>query len=77
MLRARLKVRARDVGVDFTFHQARGYAAKRLQRRGVSVNVIIQIGGWVASEMVRRYVGEYEPAELKQSPTAALDEVIR
>jgi hypothetical protein len=41
------------------------------------VNVIIQIGGWVASEMVRRYVGEYVPAELKQSPTAALDEVIR
>jgi integrase len=77
MLRARLKVRAKDVGIDFMFHRARGYAAKRLQRRGVPVNVIMQIGGWEASEMVRRYVGEYEPAELKQFPTAALDEVIR
>jgi hypothetical protein len=26
------------------------------------MNVIMQIGGWEASEMVRRYVGEYDPA---------------
>jgi len=77
MLRARIKLRAKDAGIDFMFHRARGYAAKRLQRRGVPVNVIMQIGGWEAAEMVRRYVGEYDPAELKQFPTAALDERIR
>ena len=77
MLRARIKLRAKEAGIDFMFHRARGYAAKRLQRRGVPVNVIMQIGGWEAAEMVRRYVGEYDPAELKQFPTAALDEVIR
>jgi len=77
-LRGRIKVRAHDAGLESVmFHRARGYAAKRLQRRGVPVNVIMQIGGWEASEMVRRYVGEYDPAELKQFPTAALDEVIR
>src|SRR5919201_4220867 len=30
MLRARLKVRAQDTGINFMFHRARGYAAKRL-----------------------------------------------
>lgn len=77
-LRGRLTARAHDAGlVGVMFHRARGYAAKRLQRRGVPINVIMQIGRWEASEMVRRYVGEYDPSELKQFPTAALDEVIR
>ena len=68
MLRARLKLRAKDAGIDFMFHRARGYAAKRLQRRGVPVNVIMQIGGWEAAEMVRRYVARTRPPSSSSSP---------
>jgi integrase len=77
-LRARLKVRAREAGLEgVMFHRARGYAAKRLQGNGTPVNVLMQIGGWESPEMIRRYVGNYDPAELKRFPTARLNEVIR
>jgi hypothetical protein len=47
-----------------------GLVDRRIQRGGEACAPHI-------GHLVRRYVGEYEPAELKQFRTAALDEVIR
>jgi hypothetical protein len=57
-------------------HRARGSTAKLLQRRGVPLNVIQQIGGWEGPEMVRRYIGDYSVEELKTFPTVGLDQIL-
>jgi integrase len=76
-LRGRIKKRAEAEGLHgFMWHRARGYATKRLQRKNVPTNVIMQIGGWTSPEMVRRYVGEYDPSEIKAFPLANLREVL-
>lgn len=74
---ARLKKRLERLGfTGFTQHRARGTAAKLLQRRGVPLNVIQQIGGWEIPEMPRRYIGDYSIEELKSFPTAGLDDML-
>jgi integrase len=74
---ARLKKRLDRLGFHgFQQHRARGTAAKLLQRRGVPLNVIQQIGGWEIPEMPRRYIGDYSIEELKAFPTAGLDEML-
>jgi integrase len=60
----------------FMQHRARGSTAKLLQRRGVPLNVIQQIGGWEGPEMVRRYIGDYSVEELKTFPTVGLDQIL-
>ncbi len=57
-------------------HRARGSRAKLLQRRGVPLNVIQQIGGWEGPEMVPRYIGDYSVEELKTFPTVGLGEIL-
>lgn len=75
---ARLKKRLERLGFHgFQQHRARGTAAKLLQRRGVPLNVIQQIGGWEIPEMPRRYIGDYSIEELKVFPTAGLDEMLK
>lgn len=75
---ARLKKRLERLGFHgFQQHRARGTAAKLLQRRGVPLNVIQQIGGWEIPEMPRRYIGDYSIEELKAFPTAGLDEMLK
>ncbi len=74
----RLKHRLERLGFHgFQQHRARGTAAKLLQRRGVPLNVIQQIGGWEVPEMPRRYIGDYSIEELKAFPTAGLDDMLR
>jgi hypothetical protein len=66
----------RKAGVSgFMQHRARGSTAKLLQRRGVPLNVIQQIGGWESPEIVRRYIGDYSVEELKTFPTG-LDQIL-
>jgi hypothetical protein len=60
----------------FMQHRARGLCAKLLQRRGVPLNVIQQIGGWEGPEMVRRYIGDYSVEELKAFPNVGLDQIL-
>lgn len=61
---------------DFVQYRSRGYAAKRLQKRRVPLQVIMQIGGWKREAMPTRYIGRYDEAELKDFPTANLREVL-
>jgi len=72
----RIGERMREAGFNgFMQHRARGSTAKLLQRRGVPLNVIQQIGGWKVPEMVRRYIGDYSVEELKTFPKRGLDQV--
>jgi hypothetical protein len=57
---------------DFVQYRARGYAAKRLQKRGVPLQVIMQVGGWKREAMPTRYIGKYDEGELQAFPTADL-----
>ena len=57
-------------------YRARGYAAKRLQKRRVPLQVIMQIGGWKREAMPTRYIGKYDESELKEFPTAGLRELL-
>jgi integrase len=76
-LARRLGERMRAAGFNgFMQHRARGSTAKLLQRRGVPLNVIQQIGGWEGPEMVRRYIGDYSVEELKTFPTVGLDQIL-
>jgi integrase len=76
-LARRIGERMRAAGfIGFMQHRARGSTAKLLQRRGVPLNVIQQIGGWEGPEMVRRYIGDYSVEELKTFPTVGLDEIL-
>jgi integrase len=61
---------------DFVQYRARGYAAKRLQKRRVPLQVIMQIGGWKREAMPTRYIGKYDESELKEFPTAGLRDVL-
>jgi integrase len=73
----RIGERMREAGFNgFMQHRARGSTAKLLQRRGVPLNVIQQIGGWEGPEMVRRYIGDYSVEELKTFPTVGLDQIL-
>lgn len=73
----RIGERMHEAGFNgFMQHRARGSTAKLLQRRGVPLNVIQQIGGWEGPEMVRRYIGDYSVEELKTFPTVGLDEIL-
>ena len=53
---------------DFVQYRSRGYAAKRLQKRGVPLQVIMQVGGWKREAMPTRYIGKYDEGELQASP---------
>jgi site-specific recombinase XerD len=61
---------------DFIQYRSRGYAAKRLQKRRVPLQVIMQIGGWKREAMPTRYIGRYDEDELKDFPTANLRDVL-
>ena len=61
---------------DFVQYRSRGYAAKRLQKNRVPLQVIMQIGGWKRESMPTRYIGKYDEAELKDFPTANLRAVL-
>jgi len=58
-------------------YRARGYAAKRLQKRGVPLQVIMQVGGWKREAMPTRYIGKYDEGELQAFPTADLRSLLR
>ncbi len=62
---------------DFVQYRSRGYAAKRLQKRGVPLQVIMQVGGWKREAMPTRYIGKYDETELKAFPTADLRSLLR
>jgi site-specific recombinase XerD len=62
---------------DFVQYRSRGYAAKRLQKRGVPLQVIMQVGGWKREAMPTRYIGKYDESELKAFPTADLRSLLR
>jgi site-specific recombinase XerD len=62
---------------EFVQYRSRGYAAKRLQKRGVPLQVIMQVGGWKREAMPTRYIGKYDEAELKSFPTADLRSLLR
>ncbi len=62
---------------DFVQYRSRGYAAKRLQKRGVPLQVIMQVGGWKRESMPTRYIGKYDEGELKAFPTADLRSLLR
>jgi hypothetical protein len=53
------------------------YAAKRLQKQGTALQVIMQIGGWKREAMPTRYIGKYDESELKSFPTADLRSLLR
>ena len=72
-----LKRDLKKAGVqDFVQYRSRGYAAKRLQKRNVPLQVIMQVGGWKREAMPTRYIGKYDEAELKAFPTADLRAVL-
>jgi site-specific recombinase XerD len=72
-----LRRRLEQSGVrDFVQYRSRGYAAKRLQKRRVPLQVIMQIGGWKREAMPTRYIGRYDEDELKDFPTANLRDVL-
>jgi integrase len=72
-----LRAKLAEAGLrDFIQYRARGYAAKRLQKRRVPLQVIMQIGGWKREAMPTRYIGKYDESELKEFPTAGLREVL-
>jgi site-specific recombinase XerD len=72
-----LRRRLEQSGVrDFVQYRSRGYAAKRLQKRRVPLQVIMQIGGWKREAMPTRYIGKYDEDELKDFPTANLRDVL-
>jgi site-specific recombinase XerD len=62
---------------DFVQYRSRGYAAKRLQKRGVPLQVIMQVGGWKREAMPTRYIGKYDEGELQAFPTADLKSLLR
>lgn len=62
---------------DFVQYRSRGYSAKRLQKRGVPLQVIMQVAGWKSEAMPTRYIGKYDEAELKTFPTANLRSLLR
>jgi integrase len=72
-----LRAKLAAVGLrDFVQYRSRGYAAKRLQKRRVPLQVIMQIGGWKREAMPTRYIGKYDESELKEFPTAGLRELL-
>jgi len=72
-----LRAKLAEAGLrDFIQYRARGYAAKRLQKRRVPLQVIMQIGGWKREAMPTRYIGKYDESELKEFPTAGLRELL-
>jgi integrase len=62
---------------DFVQYRSRGYAAKRLQKSGVPLQVIMQVGGWKREAMPTRYIGKYDEGELLAFPTADLRSLLR
>lgn len=62
---------------DFIQYRSRGYAAKRLQKVGTPLQVIMQVGGWKREAMPTRYIGKYDESELKAFPTADLRSLMR
>jgi hypothetical protein len=58
-------------------YRSRGYAAKRLQKVGTPLQVIMQVGGWKREAMPTRYIGKYDESELKAFPTADLRSLLR
>lgn len=56
---------------------SRGYAAKRLQKVGTPLQVIMQVGGWKREAMPTRYIGKYDESELKAFPTVDLRSLLR
>lgn len=62
---------------DFVQYRSRGYAAKRLQKRGVPLQVIMRVGGWKREAMSTRCIGKYDEGELKACPTADLRSLLR
>jgi integrase len=62
---------------DFVQYRSRGYAAKRLQKQGVPLQVIMQVGGWKREAMPTRYIGKYDEGELRAFPTADLKSLLR
>ena len=72
-----LRAQLAEAGLrEFIQYRARGYAAKRLQKRRVPLQVIMQIGGWKREAMPTRYIGKYDESELKEFPTAGLRDVL-
>ncbi len=61
---------------DFVQYRSRRYAAKRLQKNGVPLQVIMQIGGWQREAMPTRYIGKYDEGELRDFPSANLRELL-
>jgi integrase len=62
---------------DFLQYRSRGYSTKRLQKRGVPLQVIMQVAGWKSEAMPTRYIGKYDEGELKAFPTANLRSLLR
>ncbi len=62
---------------DFLQYRSRGYSTKRLQKRGVPLQVIMQVAGWKSEAMPTRYIGNYDEGELKAFPTANLRSLLR
>jgi hypothetical protein len=62
---------------DFLQYRSRGYSTKRLQKRGVPLQVIMQVAGWKSEAMPTRYIGTYDEGELKAFPTANLRSLLR
>jgi site-specific recombinase XerD len=62
---------------DFIQYRSRGYAAKRLQKAGAPLQVIMQVGGWKREAMPTRYIGKYDQSELRAFPTADLKSLLR
>ena len=50
---------------------------QRLQKQGVPLQVIMQVGGWKREAMPTRYIGKYDEGELQAFPTADLRSLLR